>query len=293
MTGGLNEVGAVERHFGIVTRLIGAPGKLGRIFFQSDTLTGDSEWPTPAMLRFPHAGAGGDGMFWVPMVGDLVEIELDVANELATPRIIGMGYSSEDEPQPVFASDYPFVRGWASRVGHAIAWSINPINKFLRILHPSGSGFEWDNGGNELHVAAKDVTSTTIGDTTIARAGTSNETYVKEVSRNYVRKTIDKYFDEHQRDAIGAVKDRSKTGYSAEVPGNTAVRLTPGKVAIGSGAVELIDQQIKQLNALIVAPADTGIGVVLTRVGPADLNSTVVGALKGVRDALVTIKGSL
>lgn len=214
----LNEVGQVERHYAIVTRTQGeGSGTQGAVFFQSSTLTGDTEWPSPAAFRFPHAGPS-EGMFWVPQVGDLVEIEVDVANETAVPKIIGMHYSSEDEPAEVFQEDYPYVQGWASRVGHGLAWCINPLNKFLRLFHPSGSQLEWDDDGNEDHQAAGDRNLEVAGDSTTIYDGSVDETFGAETTRSYAEKVKETCDDEYIREATGAVTETTKVGHTIDAP---------------------------------------------------------------------------
>ena len=88
---------------------------------------------------------------------------------------------------------------------------------------------------------------------------------------------------------LGDVDIEATTG-AVKLNGSQAkLSLEKGKVALGAGPVEVIDQQIQQLDTLI----NNAVGLVLTRVGPADLSPAVVAILTNIKVALSTIKGSL
>ena len=86
-----------EYHFAIVTRVVDGrlnEGLRGAVFFKSDTLTNETEFGDPAEPSFPMAGANGEGFFWVPQIGDQIEVEIDKSSEHPAPRYTRMLYSS-------------------------------------------------------------------------------------------------------------------------------------------------------------------------------------------------------
>ena len=67
-----------EVHRAIVTRNTDDDEGLrlrGAIYFNAPTLF-DGEFPIPAQPCFPFASANGAGMFWVPQVGDEIEVQI-------------------------------------------------------------------------------------------------------------------------------------------------------------------------------------------------------------------------
>ena len=123
-----------ETHNAIVTRNVDDdnPGSQlkGAIFFNAPTLFG-GEYPVPSLPCFPFASQGSGGIFFVPKVGDEIEIEISVDDgsddtsdvEIDEPRWKCEIYSEGDNPLDIselFKVNYPFRMGWVSNTGHHI-----------------------------------------------------------------------------------------------------------------------------------------------------------------------------
>lgn len=118
-----------ETHNAVVTRNLdddfpGASLK-GAIFFNAPTLF-EGEYPVPAFPCFHFASLGSAGIFFVPKVGDEIEIEISVDDgtddtsdvELDEPRWKCMIYDDELDIHDLFKENYPFRMGWVSNKGH-------------------------------------------------------------------------------------------------------------------------------------------------------------------------------
>jgi len=104
---------------GIVAKVVNIddPDKLGRIKVSSEML-GTDEYPAWLRPQFPLAGEGW-GIFYVPRVDDVVEIE--VAD---SPQPSGVYYASLfslSRPVPnILKEDYPNKMGFVSPEGHMV-----------------------------------------------------------------------------------------------------------------------------------------------------------------------------
>ncbi len=121
-----------EIHNAIVTRNLdddipGASLK-GAVFFDAPTLF-EGEYPDPALPCFQFASRNSAGIFFVPKVGDEIEIEISVDDgtddtsdvEIDEPRwrctIYSLG-DAELDINKLFKENYPFRMGWVSNTGH-------------------------------------------------------------------------------------------------------------------------------------------------------------------------------
>jgi len=121
-----------EIHDAIVTRNIEADRAStlllrGAVYFNSRTLF-DGEYPIPAVPCFQFASETGAGIFFVPKVGDQIEIEIETHDstsdtthvEVPEPRWRCMIYSNAADIAEEFKVNYPFRMGWKSNSGHIL-----------------------------------------------------------------------------------------------------------------------------------------------------------------------------
>lgn len=127
----------------------------GAVYFTSETFTGGVEYPEPAEPIFPYANSTG-GFFWVPLPGDIIEIEIDTAIEHPRPRWRGMVYSSVDELSEEFRNNYPFRMGMRSNAGHVLLFDDLNGEELLRLQHSFGTKLEMDVGGNWVEFILRD-----------------------------------------------------------------------------------------------------------------------------------------
>jgi len=129
----------------------------GSVFFDAPTLF-EGEFPIPAEPCFPFASDGGAGMFFVPKVGDEIEIEIEADDdsddttdvELPEPRWRCMVYSDVSDIDDKFKENYPFRMGWKTNSGHMLLFDDTEGAEFVSLL--SGKGHEFimsDEGGAE------------------------------------------------------------------------------------------------------------------------------------------------
>mgnify|MGYP001559438219 CR=1 FL=1 len=219
------EVGRTERHFAIITRVADETlkaGLRGAVFFKSDTLTGGSEYPEPAEPSFPLAGKGGEGFFWVPQVGDQIEIEINAEDENANPKYIRMLYSDEDEIADVFKENYPYRMGWATRAGHIFYFDNKAEALAVRLMHKLGTGFEWDKDGNEIKKVVKNLIETIGGDIKREIKGQVEELFKAEVKRIYDGKVTETFKKDLTQKVQGSYSIEGKT---ASVKGKTKTEI--------------------------------------------------------------------
>lgn len=225
-----DNVGKTEKHFAIVTRVVDDKLKeklRGAVYFKSDTLTGDSEFSEPATPSFPLAGQNGEGFFWVPQVGDQIEVEINSADETPDPKYIRGIYSSEDEIPEEFKTNYPFRMGWRTRVGHILYFDNKEDALAVKLMHKIGTGFEWDKDGNEIKNIVKNLVETIKGEVIREVKGQVMETFKAEVKRQFDAKVSEKYKNDLIQDIQGAAKIMAKA--AAEFKGTAGTK-------IGSGA---------------------------------------------------------
>lgn len=224
-----HEVGQIERHFAIVTRNVDDTLKeslRGAVYFKSETLTGETEYPTPAEPSFPLAGQNKEGFFWVPQVGDQLEIEINQADEHPNPKYIRALYSDEDEIADVFKENYPYRMGWTTRAGHIFYFDNKPEALAVRLMHKIGTGFEWDKDGNEVKKVVKDLIETIEGKVTRSIKGQVEELFKAEVKRVFDSKVMETYKKDLVQQIQGAFTLEAKT----------AILKGKSKTEIGSGS---------------------------------------------------------
>lgn len=232
------EVGKIEKHFAIVTRVVDQnlkEGLRGAVFFKSDTLTGTTEYPEPAEPSFPLAGAKGEGFFWVPQVGDQIEIEINKEDETANPKYVRMLYSSEDDIADVFKENYPFRMGWVTREGHVFYFDNKPEALAVRLAHKIGTGFEWDKDGNEIKKIVKNLVETIGGEVKREIKGQVEELFKAEVKRIFSAKVMETYKNDLVQDIQGALTVKSKKDLMLDANGKATIK-GKGGTDVGSGA---------------------------------------------------------
>ena len=245
MAGIDEEVGKTEKHFAIVTRNVDEKLKeslRGAVFFKSDTLTGGTEYPEPAEPSFPLAGKDGEGFFWVPQVGDQIEIEINAEDENANPKYVRMLYSDEDEIHPVFKENYPYRMGWATRAGHVFYFDNKAEALAIKLMHKLGTGFEWDKDGNEIKRVVKDFIETIEGKVMRTIKGQVEELFKAEVKRIYDGKVTETYKKDLSQQVQGSYSMEAKTatlkGKSGTEIGSPSspTKIDGATVAIAGGA---------------------------------------------------------
>lgn len=248
-------VGEKELHFGIVTRNIDTVmgTKLrGAVFFKSDTLTNGTEYPEAAQPSFPLAGQNGEGFFWVPQIGDQIEIEIDKADEHPVPRYTRMLYSSEDEVAAEFTENYPLRMGWKTRTGHLFLFDNNMNSLLIRLLHSTGTGFDWDVDGNEIKNIVGNFVETINGEIQRTVELKVNEIFKAEVFREITGKLTETFRDDVVQQIQGQLKQSVKADSSETVDGTKAIVvkgdceiITKGNVKVEAGGhVEVMGSQI-------------------------------------------------
>lgn len=251
-----NQAGQKEFHFGIVTRntnsTIGT-GLRGAVFFKSDTLTGGTEYPEPAQPSFPLAGQNGEGLFWVPSVGDQIEIEIDKANEHTVPRYTRMLYSNRDEVAEEFRENYPFRMGWKTRAGHLLLFDNEMDSLLFRLLHPKGTGFDWDVDGNEIKNIVGNLTETISGEIQRQVDLKVKEVFKAEISREVMGKLTEDFKNDVVRSIQGQLKQNIKGSSEETVGGVKTIKVNgdcnitaKGNVKVeASGTAEVKGSQVK------------------------------------------------
>lgn len=245
-----------EKHFGIVTRnvddRIGAQGR-GLVFFKSDTLSGDAEFGEPAEPSFPLAGQNQEGFFWVPQVGDQIEIEVNRADEHMVPRYTRMLYSSEDDIAEEFKVNYPNRMGWKTRRGHIFFFDNTPpeggedegLDKLLvKLAHTIGTGFEWHKNGDEIKTIIRDLKETIQRNVIREVVGTVTETLKAEVTREITGKLTETIKNDVQRKIQGNITQNIGGDSTDSVGGGTNQKSGGDHVIQAGGNVDVMGSQI-------------------------------------------------
>jgi hypothetical protein len=131
-----------ETHIGIITRVgeqADAETLRGAVYFKSITLSGDQEYPKPALPNFPLAGGKGEGFFWVPQVGDMIEVEINSSTINQNPRYTKMFYTTDGDIHQMFKDAYPFGKGFATRSGHILFFNDKKGEEQILIKSSKGS----------------------------------------------------------------------------------------------------------------------------------------------------------
>ena len=276
-------VGSKQYHYAIVSRVPEDAELRGAIFIKSDTLTNGSEWPDAIEPSFPHAGAGGEGFFWVPRVGDQIEIEIDLADEHPVPKYTRMMYSDEDDIADEFKENYPFRMGWRSREGHIFYFDNKEDALAVKLAHTIGTGFEWDKDGNEIKKVIGDLRETIEKKVIREVKDQVTEMFKAEIKRTMDAKVQETYKKDLIQEIQGALKQTIKKEFKLEATKDINME-TMAKMnlkATQDFAVEALKIMLTSQSTLdILATA------ALTIAGTA---STTVGSASGATDVLGSI----
>jgi len=153
-----------EVHVGVVTNNTD-PKMQGRIQAKIPTLTGDDTYPDWIQPRFPLAGEG-HGMFFVPEVGDQVNIDVaDGEQGIEDPDAFwSQSEFKLGDMAKVFTkemSSYPKFKGLVTKAGHRfIVDDSSGLEKFS-YEHPNGSKMEFD-GQKNIKITHPDGTTFTM-----------------------------------------------------------------------------------------------------------------------------------
>ena len=141
-------MGKKEVHNAIVTRNtdedLGVQLR-GAIYFNAPTLF-DGEFPLPAVPCFPFASDKGAGMFWVPQVGDEIEVEIEADDgtdetvdiDIPEPRYRCMVYSAVADIDDIFKENYTKRMGWKTNSGHYLLFEDTKDKEFLSLVTGKG-----------------------------------------------------------------------------------------------------------------------------------------------------------
>lgn len=232
----------IEKHFAIVTRVEDGTLKeklRGAIFFKSDTLTGSTEYPVPAEPSFGLAGKDGEGLFWVPQVGDQIEVEINKADEHTNPKYVRMLYSSEDEIAAEFKTNYPYRMGWKTRVGHILYFDNKPGEEAIKFMHKLGTGFDWTKDGSEIKTIVKNLTETIKGEVMREVVGQMQELFKAEVKRIYNAKVSEQYKNDLIQEIQGAVTQKIKKDLMIDANGTATVKAKGNAKFQGTGGTDV------------------------------------------------------
>lgn len=247
----------IEVHRAQVTRNIDDDEGLklrGAIFFNAPTLF-DGEYELPAVPCFPFASANGAGMFWVPQVGDEIEVQIladdntdDTTDvELPEPTYLCMLYSDADDADidDIFKENYTKRMGWKSNSGHYFLFDDKEDVEFYEMVSGKGHQLKFDDAKGNESVLLKHLIGTMLQ---IDKEGTLTETIVKD-------RLIDIAGD--KTETIGGDETVTVTGDRTHTAANHTLD-SSGDIKFGSsGAAENL---ILGLQFQILYNAETHIG---------------------------------
>ena len=154
---------------------------------------------------------------------------------------------------------------------------------------------EWQIGGDDTHIIlgnrsikiTKNFDTTVGGDTSLTGAGSYNIKIAKDLASTIGGSSVYKYLKDVDIASMGdykitSVKDVLIEGSAAKI------KLSKGKVAIGSNAAELLDLINQELTAFIQNAA----AFVFTKSGEGQLSPAILTALTKIQTLLGSIKGS-
>lgn len=278
-----------ERHFAEVTRFEDPDegSKLrGAIFFKSETIGGDVEYPIPAEPCFIFAGPRR-GFFVVPEPGDVVEIEIDTDVGTPNPVWLCMVYSEEDELPREFITNYGKRMGFVSKSGHLLIMDDIDGAERMFFEHKFGSKLDFLANGN-ISLKAREITKRDEEDETADVEAAE----FQEILLDFENKLI-KIHDHH-----GNIINVNSQGIKLTEKDGGILNLSGGKVALGS-TDELLDLFDQTLDEIIKTEDGIVALTVPTAVGPSGppINSATFTAIKSALDTiksnLAAIKGSL
>jgi len=165
-----------EVHEAIVTRIedddfqIGFGGQggglRGAIYFQSDTLLEDQEYPIPAQPNFNFVSAalktsngnentGSAGFFYVPEPGDFIEVVIDTSVSHPRPYYRAMFYNNVNDLARNFKTNYGKRLGWKTKSGHIFIFDDTKGEESILLEHSFGGQIEFESNGNVNFLARK------------------------------------------------------------------------------------------------------------------------------------------
>lgn len=164
-------------HNAIVTRNIESDEEStlllrGSVYFEAPTLF-DGEFPIPAEPCFPFASApNGAGMFWVPQVGDEIEVVIAAHDpntpfdsqdvETPEPRWRCMVYSDAADIAEEFKKNYPRRMGWKTNSGHILYFDDTQDQQEVMLQHTVGHFLQMTNFKEEQFVKLFHVVGTLL-----------------------------------------------------------------------------------------------------------------------------------
>lgn len=245
-----------EIHNAIVTRNTDddlGVGLRGAIFFEAATLF-DGEYPLPAYPCFPFASDKGAGFFFVPKVGDEVEIEIAVDDgghdtsdvELPEPRWRCMIYSKNADIDAEFKKNYPWRMGWKTNSGHLLMFDDKEGEEMIQLSHKIGTILQINKEGSWLEKIIKNKIIDIANDYSIKVGG-------KE----------DRMITGNSTDIVGGKKIITVTG-DCEITCAKAKVIASGDVEVTAGGNAKIMASEIHLNGSIteVTSKDSHMGVI-------------------------------
>lgn len=233
-----------EVHNAIVTRNIDpALGSAlrGSVFFNAPTLF-EGEFPLPAAPCFPFASDKGAGIFFVPQVGDEIEVVIlsddgsfDTSDvELPEPRWRCMLYSDAADIAEEFQSNYTKTMGWKTNSGHILLFDDTEGEEFLRLAHKIGTILEIDKEGSWFETIVKDKIAEIAENFTI-NVGKDLTITVMENKSVTVTKNISTDVTEEETHSVG--KNLSVTvgeNWDVQVTGDASIQCENANVNANS-----------------------------------------------------------
>ena len=106
-------------------------------------------------------------MFFVPQVGDEIEIEIQVDDgsfdtsdlEVPEPRWRCMVYSNAADISSDFKKNYTRRMGWKTNSGHLLLFDDKEGEELVQLSHKIGTILQWDKDGNWIEKIIKDKVS--------------------------------------------------------------------------------------------------------------------------------------
>ena len=162
----------MEVHNAIVTRNTDPDEGValrGAVFFEAQTLF-DGEYPDPAFPCFPFASDKGAGMFFVPQVGDEIEVMIQADDgtddpddiENSEPRWRCMIYSQAADIAEEFKVNYTKRMGWKTNSGHILLFDDTINETFMQLKTGKGHNFKMDETKGAVKVILESIKKHTL-----------------------------------------------------------------------------------------------------------------------------------
>lgn len=267
----------LEKHYAEVTRNTDPEEGTqlrGAVYFKSETLTGDVEYPLPAQPCFHFAGSNR-GFFFVPEPGDIIEIEIDNAISTPEPKWLCMVYSSEDDIPREFSKNYTKRMGYVSKSGHAFVFDDTDGAEEMFIQHMFGSRIKFFDDGS-ISMKSREIV---LRDETDEANDVEGAVWFGELLFDFPNKIInliDKFenslifessgvtlFDSNQNSfkmSSGGIELKDVAGNTVKV-GATNITITDvagNKIEVGPAGINVISVGPMQLDAPTILMAGGG-----------------------------------